>query len=78
MEMPAEEFLLWQVYYRDYGFDADRAEWASANAGAAAARSMGATVKAADLVPRFKKARVGSTLAEIRAFFENVTDGRKE
>ncbi len=69
----AAELLLWQAFYRDYGFDPDRLEWASANAGAAAARAMGSSVKPAELVPTFKRPP-GSSGAAIMAFFDGLVD----
>jgi hypothetical protein len=68
----AAEFDLWAEFYRVYGFDVDRVEWASANAGAAAARSMGANIRPADLVPRFSTPHQGSSNAQIMAFFDGL------
>lgn len=52
--MSSAEFSLWAAFYGRFGFDADRIEWAAANAGAATAGAMGAKVKAAQLVPQFR------------------------
>lgn len=51
--MSSAEFSLWQAHYTRNGFDADRLEWATANAGAATAQAMGGKVKAAQIVPKF-------------------------
>lgn len=68
--LTAAEFALWAAYYQRFGFDVDRLEWATANAGAAAGRAMGARVKPADLIPVFYQRKTGSTDGEIRAWFD--------
>lgn len=68
--MTAAEFVLWQSFYRRTGFDADRIEWTTANAGAATARAFGSKVKPEDLVAAFGEA--GSTSGEIMAFFDGL------
>lgn len=69
--LAAVEFALWLEFYRSHGFEVDRQEWASANAGAAAARAMGARVTPSDLVPRFGAVR-GSDPASIMAWFDSL------
>jgi hypothetical protein len=51
--MDSAEFAEWSHYYREFGFDADRLEYATANAGAAVCQSWGGKVRANQLVPRF-------------------------
>lgn len=57
--MSSAEFEHWRRYYLRFGFDTDRLEWATANAGAASAQAMGSKVRAKQLVPRFKTDRKG-------------------
>lgn len=59
----AFEFELWREYYIRYGFDADRIEWTTANAGAAAAQAWGSKVRSSDLVPDFRRGRNGGLKA---------------
>ena len=54
LAMPHAEFALWRAYYRRNGFDADRIECTTANAGAAVAQTWGSRVKASDLIPDFQ------------------------
>lgn len=70
--LSSAEFSLWAAYYRANGFDADRIEWASANAGAAAARSMGSDVKPKDLVPKFDSVPVSTQRAMLIASLEGL------
>lgn len=51
------EFYLWAEYRKCFGFATDRLEWATANAGAATARSMGGRVTSEDIVPKFGRTR---------------------
>lgn len=57
--MPLAEFMLWRAYYRRNGFDADRIECTTANAGAAITRTWGGRLKAADLIPDFQSTAEG-------------------
>ncbi len=59
-EMSAFEFNLWCDYRTRFGFDTDRLEWVTANAGSAAACAMGAKVKASELVPKFMRQKMDS------------------
>ncbi len=51
--MTATEYALWLAFYRHFGFDVDRLEWVTANAGAVAAAAWGAKVKSEEIIPRF-------------------------
>lgn len=70
--IPAVEFALWLAFYQQHGFDTDRLEWVTANAGSAAAQSMGAKVKPKELIPNFSPVRRASDIAVIMNFFDRV------
>ena len=62
LAMSAWEFNLWCDYRTKHGFDTDRLEGVTANAGSAAACAMGAKVKASELVPKFARERMAPAL----------------
>jgi hypothetical protein len=70
--MSSSEFEHWRRYYLRYGFDADRLEWATANAGAAAAQAMGSRVRANQLVPRFQARNPRADAARLTAWLESA------
>jgi len=68
--MPLTEFIRWRAYYQRNGFDVDRLECTTANAGAAVAQTWGSRVKATDLIPDFRstaKGRVKAAGAKLAA-----------
>lgn len=73
--LSSAEFALWAAYYRHHGFDADRAEWATANAGAAVVGAWGGQIDPGAIVPKFG-AGVAGRQAKLRAWLESV--GREE
>ena len=76
-EMSSAEFGLWAEYYGRNGFDADRIEAASANAGAATARAMGAkSIKPADLIPRFQSRGEGTNKMAVKLWLKRQTPER--
>jgi len=74
--MPAAEFALWLAFYQSHGFDVERIEWATANAGAAAARAFGSDVSPADLVPSFECPDPAAKRAKVRAWLDSLTPER--
>ena len=73
--MPAFEYALWLEYYSRFGFDVDRLEWATANAGAAPARAFGSEVTPADLIPRFSEPDPAEKRKRLTAWLESLTEG---
>lgn len=69
--LSSAEFCLWGAYYRSHGFDADRSEWAAANAGAAVAGAWGGRIDPAALVPKFGDDPLAK-LARLRAWLGTV------
>lgn len=70
LAMSAFELVLWLEYYQRYGFAVDRLEWTTAASGSVVARSMGAKIDAADLVPRFVSRR--AKMDRLKSWLESV------
>jgi hypothetical protein len=73
--LTSAEFDAWHAYYHEYGFDADRIEWAVAAAGSYVGGTMGGKVNSRQLVPHFGP-RLPVNVVAVRAWMDSLTPER--
>lgn len=71
---------MWRAFRQRFGFPADRAEWAAANAGAYVGSALGGKAKPSDLVPQFRPSgaiheTTPADIEGVKAWFDSTGKG---